>query len=780
MVNTSCELWNDHLMLQNLTTDACLDMRDQLTRQCCEGLPPLYECETSIEELLLGKDSSYNSHRAPIVNSESLDIDVFAEVFGADISDNGVEGGKIKVFTSLFFSWVDERLQWNSTLSSACPSVSFDWENVWVPQLEIESSETPVNIKGKVKVFANGLVFWEKSAPMLLTCNAAQTFSKHCEITFFETRGDTRLKYIVNTEMNGTNGIVMSKNTPMPKEYQLDTAASKLSTEETSTFGVARQNLLLEIALEPLRADCNICGDEYSKLHESPRSLVHPKEWLDLHPDTFSWNCDELDNLLTNTSVSTKTCYIGRASFEEPCCDDIVSNEQCERNIHDSFIEKDVNTVTPPDPSTEESEGNARIPEDDRVDVQVSLDVAHLIDVDIKVNSLQLLVSLELSWYDSNLAFYPFLGGCHHVSYRASHDAELTEIWVPQIELINKLEGVSSLPDSFASVRYDGHVVWRRTGVLEGACELGGIEQFPYDTADCVFEFGGTRDPLYDRVNYYFIEGQTGDYSDRISDNEFDFQEYRLITDKTKVCYGHDTISGFTRKIIVYKFFFDRARNYYIVTFVVIYILLTYLAMGSFFVDYGGERLGYGSSVLFVIVAQDITLIESIPVTNSLLWINNLSLISKIFSILTILQSIVVLYIYNYKDFEEDQYNNTDMSGLVFDNKQSIDPGASYDESTSTSRNNTDMSGLVFNNNPSIDPGASHDKSTSTSRKRKKRFFGVGWIAKTVLRHRIDGSDAAKTRKIKILKSIDFTSFCIFSFSYSAFLVWLFSKTHFK
>lgn len=63
------------------------------------------------------------------------------------------------------------------------------------------------------------------------------------------------------------------------------------------------------------------------------------------------------------------------------------------------------------------------------------------------------------------------------------------------------------------------------------------------------------------------------------------------------------------------------------------------------------------SSILFVIVAQDITLSEFTPVTQEFLWIYKLSLGSKIFVIGGIIQSIVTLYVFNHDDDEpEDQH----------------------------------------------------------------------------------------------------------------------------
>jgi Neurotransmitter-gated ion-channel ligand binding domain len=102
---------------------------------------------------------------------------------------------------------------------------------------------------------------------------------------------------------------------------------------------------------------------------------------------------------------------------------------------------------------------------------------------------MELLISLELEWYDDRLSWEPFLGGCQRASFRASLDSEQTEIWVPHLELVNMAEtGSNTLPEASASVMYDGRVLWRRTGVLSVTCQLTGVENFPFDSAGYVDE----------------------------------------------------------------------------------------------------------------------------------------------------------------------------------------------------------------------------------------------------------------------------------------------------
>jgi hypothetical protein len=90
--------------------------------------------------------------------------------------------------------------------------------------------------------------------------------------------------------------------------------------------------------------------------------------------------------------------------------------------------------------------------------VGVSIDVSHVMGLNVKSNTMELLVLLELEWYDDRLSWEPFLGGCHRASFRASLDSEQTEIWVPHLELINMADRVNELNNATcrASVMYNG------------------------------------------------------------------------------------------------------------------------------------------------------------------------------------------------------------------------------------------------------------------------------------------------------------------------------------
>jgi len=111
MENMTCAEWNS---LAIVSRD-CLELRAQLSRQCCDNLPSLYECKTVIDETLHLEDANYKQDWAPAASGDALDVSISLEVFNMEIVDHGIDGGTVEVTASLQLRWVDERLKWNSS-----------------------------------------------------------------------------------------------------------------------------------------------------------------------------------------------------------------------------------------------------------------------------------------------------------------------------------------------------------------------------------------------------------------------------------------------------------------------------------------------------------------------------------------------------------------------------------------------------------------------------------------------------------------------------------------
>ena len=153
-------------------------------------------------------------------------------------------------------------------------------------------------------------------------------------------------------------------------------------------------------------------------------------------------------------------------------------------------------------------------------------------------------------------------------------------------------------------------------------------------------------------------------------------------------------------------------------------------------------------------------MLDSTPVTNSILWINKISLASKAVAIATIFQSILVLYIYIHYEFEEDATEDNDIDGCSFDESEFFDALIINDK-------------LLEENQPEENQTEEiqSEKDTEDNQNNKCCCFLVDWTAKKILRKGISEKDKRKTRKIKILRSIDFISASICFTSYTLFLI---------
>lgn len=119
-----------------------------------------------------------------------------------------------------------------------------------------------------------------------------------------------------------------------------------------------------------------------------------------------------------------------------------------------------------------------------------------------------------------------------------------------------------------------------------------------------------------------------------------------------------------------------------------------------------------------------------------------------------------MLYIYTHHEFEEDATEDDDMDGCSFDEPEIEDALITNDK-------------LLEENQPEENQTEEiqSEKDTEDNQNNKYCCFLVNWTAKKILREGITEKDKRKTRKIKILRSIDFISASICFTSYTLFLI---------
>ena len=241
-------------------------------------------------------------------------------------------------------------------------------------------------------------------------------------------------------------------------------------------------------------------------------------------------------------------------------------------------------------------------------------------------------------------------------TYNADTNPEFTEIWVPDLEIVNQ---DSALVETFlpkqAIVYPDGSVFWSRVGSLNALCAFSGIRKHPFDENECTVEFSGwSRSGL--TANYTFMDppmswGGTG--TARTT-----YQEYELSRDKSRASiqtFIFDCCPGEPWPTLTYTFAFKRTTTaLYLRTLTIPVMLLTFLASAVFWFDVRcGERLGYGITVLLAITAVEIIAEEKLPTCPEWLWVEAFTVGSFVTSVCCLLESCVVTHLY-YKQRKED------------------------------------------------------------------------------------------------------------------------------
>jgi Neurotransmitter-gated ion-channel ligand binding domain len=336
--------------------------------------------------------------------------------------------------------------------------------------------------------------------------------------------------------------------------------------------------------------------------------------------------CEEWDQLATMLSPKSEGC-IGVQEFFTTCCEGPASY-RCERTIRKSILNDDYDSVVPPIINSKKKP--------QKVTVDVTLVFLTVTDLSVQKGTAEIFVWLYLSWVDPRLSWSINSENCaESVNVRASLDAQITEIWVPDFDLLNAASGVRSFADALATVTYDGSVFWGRSGSLKAICQFTGLAKIPYDQLGCQFLFGPWARRESTEVSYRLSDDSGfvfGDFAPT-------YNEFKLLPDLVE--------SDVDDWMISYVFYFQRATSFYVSNIVVPTILLTYISFGIFLLDMRvGERLSFGMSLTLVIVAQQIVTSGFLPISDAKLWIDRFIGWSFYWVILGLVESVLIGYLF--------------------------------------------------------------------------------------------------------------------------------------
>jgi len=351
-------------------------------------------------------------------------------------------------------------------------------------------------------------------------------------------------------------------------------------------------------------------------------------------PESFpNTTCAEFEYELS-APESKDMCIEVSEFLSHICCDTsemTVPLYKCTENIQEAYFKKMNKDVAP-----------FLIDKPFVIDVHLSFQALEKIDV--KLSTASMFVFLSLNWFDPRLAWNRTHEHCTStMSVKASINRELTQIWVPDFDLLNRIEGVQSWSEIEAEVRFDGMVLWKRAGVLDIGCTFKGLRKMPFDTLGCQLFFGGYT--LLHNIQYNANPG--------FDNNAFtrSFQEYTIVPNWTTVFYGqpeyYEGRKYLDQHIVVYNFYFKRSSNFYVTKMIIPSILFTFVSFGLFLLDLRlGERLGFGLNILLVNVAQDIITNAFIPISEEKLWLVTFIQASTYWIFAALFETIFVSWIY--------------------------------------------------------------------------------------------------------------------------------------
>jgi hypothetical protein len=424
---------------------------------------------------------------------------------------------------------------------------------------------------------------------------------------------------------------------------------------------------------------CSICGT-YKLLSD----YIPPYEPTADLPNNLT--CADLEFMAASVLQDDGVCVSFQNLFPN-CCEGGPPTYECEKQIRASLLDG-YDTATPPIIST-------RTP----LVVNVDLTFMTVTDLDPQKGTAEIFVWLQLEWNDPRLAWTIGPETCADVlSVRASWNAETSEIWSPDFDLYNVVNGVQQFPDAMADLFSNGTVLWRRGGSLKAICQFTGLAKIPFDTLGCQFLLGPWTRRGFGHIQYELSDGvgfHFGDFSPT-------YNEFKLILDLV------ETRNNKTDSVISYVFYFERATEYYLFNIVIPTAILTYVSFGTFLLDLRvGERLSFGMALALVLVAQQIVTGDLLPVSNESLWIDKFVGWSFYWVIFGLVESVVVGYVFFLReDFPDPEpvVSTRDEPRIVEENEEELE----VDTPNGTQSNRDD----IFDQTPH-DPNLFSDQSPS-------------------------------------------------------------------
>jgi len=291
-------------------------------------------------------------------------------------------------------------------------------------------------------------------------------------------------------------------------------------------------------------------------------------------------------------------------------------------------------------------------------DVELEVRFFKIETINAAEGGIRIKVWLRMLWVDERLSWDPnaYQGLTHtHFWCEGPVGGETSEIWTPDVTPYNSREGiVHSLDPAVASVDHTGAVFYSRPGALDVLCRFSGLVAFPFDNLTCTVEFGGWMysgavQGLTPRVT---AEGLGYSFGGQESTSGSSYQEFSIVGIETvPQNFAYSSAAGAEPwPIIEYQITLQRQSDFYVVVIIVPVIITTLLAFVVFFAPTdAADALGYGISVIVVVILQRVVLSAFLPVCGELLWVDVFIAVNSLFCMLALFQSGLNILIENHK-----------------------------------------------------------------------------------------------------------------------------------
>lgn len=240
------------------------------------------------------------------------------------------------------------------------------------------------------------------------------------------------------------------------------------------------------------------------------------------------------------------------------------------------------------------------------VNVNISISLTQIFDVDEKNQVLTTNIWLDQSWVDEKLGWDPT-----HYNNLTVLRIPCNNIWLPDIVLYNSAEDYTGgYMEALAMVSYDGTVFWPPIVKFRSTCEID-ITYYPFDDQLCKMKFGSWA---YDGSQVDVFNTTKGvDLTNFVRNGEWELLSVKSIRHNIRYPCCSEMFPDVTFWIHL-----KRRTLYYTYNVIIPCVMLSILTMVGFWIrPESGEKVSLGLTVLLAFSVFMLLIAENMPATSN-------------------------------------------------------------------------------------------------------------------------------------------------------------------